>query len=93
MLLGVAAALGNLGSAWFVYWRVMHTKKDSVPLLLRLRLCPATPSPEMLDAASRPRFHLSRAHSCPFREVELVSGAGRDRRTDLLFALVVPCGA
>ncbi len=46
LLLGVAAAFGNLGSAWFVYWRVMHTKKDSGPLFTSVATVPgANPRP------------------------------------------------
>ena len=56
LLLGAAAAFGNLGSAWFVYWRVMHTKKDSGPLYTRSRLSLGKPSPECFDAASRRDF-------------------------------------
>src|SRR5215831_19951862 len=41
MLLGVAAILGNLGSAWFVYWRTMHTKKkDDGPLFTSVATVP-----------------------------------------------------
>ncbi len=56
LLLGVAAALGNLGSAWFVYWRVMHTKKDSGPLFTSVTTVPGQTLSRMLDAASRRDF-------------------------------------
>ena len=56
LLLGVAAALGNLGSAWFVYWRVMHTKKDSGPLFTSVATVPGQTLARMLDAASRRDF-------------------------------------
>ena len=56
LLLGVAAALGNLGSAWFVYWRVMHAKKDSGPLFTSVATVPGQTLARMLDAASRRDF-------------------------------------
>jgi phosphatidylglycerophosphate synthase len=56
LLLGVAAALGNLGSAWFVYWRVMHEKKDSGPLFTSVTTVPGQTLARMLDAASRRDF-------------------------------------
>ena len=56
LLLGVAAAFGNLGSAWFVYWRVMHTKKDSGPLFTSVATVPGQTLARMLDAASRRDF-------------------------------------
>jgi phosphatidylglycerophosphate synthase len=56
LLLGVAAALGNLGSAWFVYWRVMHTKRDSGPLFTSVATVPGQTLARMLDAASRRDF-------------------------------------
>jgi phosphatidylglycerophosphate synthase len=56
LLLGAAAALGNLGSAWFVYWRSMHTKKDSGPLFTSVATVPGQTLARMLDAASRRDF-------------------------------------
>ena len=56
LLLGIAAALGNLGSAWFVYWRTMHTKKDSGPLFTSVATMPGQTLAKMLDAASRRDF-------------------------------------
>ena len=56
LLLGAAAAFGNLGSAWFVYWRVMHTKKDSGPLYTSVATVPGQTLARMLDAASRRDF-------------------------------------
>lgn len=56
LLFGVAAALGNLGSAWFVYWRTMHTKKDSGPLFTSVATAPGQTLARMLDAASRRDF-------------------------------------
>jgi 1L-myo-inositol 1-phosphate cytidylyltransferase / CDP-L-myo-inositol myo-inositolphosphotransferase len=56
LLLGAAAALGNLGSAWFVYWRTMHTKKDSGPLFTSVATMPGQTLARMLDAASRRDF-------------------------------------
>jgi phosphatidylglycerophosphate synthase len=56
LLLGATAALGNLGSAWFVYWRVMHAKKDSGPLFTSVTTVPGQTLARMLDAASRRDF-------------------------------------
>ena len=56
LLLGAAAAIGNLGSAWFVYWRTMHTKKDSGPLFTSVSTVPGQTLARMLDAASRRDF-------------------------------------
>jgi len=56
LLLGAAAALGNLGSAWFVYWRTMHAKKDSGPLFTSVATVPDQTLARMLDAASRRDF-------------------------------------
>jgi len=56
LLLGVAAALGNLGSAGFVYWRTMHTKKEGGPLFTSVATMPGETLARMLDAASRRDF-------------------------------------
>ena len=56
LLLGVAAALGNLGSAWFVYWRVMRSKKDDGPLFTSVVAAPGQSLARLLDAASRRDF-------------------------------------
>jgi phosphatidylglycerophosphate synthase len=56
LLLGAAAALGNLGSAWFVYWRMMHTKKETGPLFTSVATVPGQTLARMLDAASRRDF-------------------------------------
>lgn len=56
LLLGLTAALGNLGSAWFVYWRVMRTKKESGPLFTSVATVPGRTLARMLDAASRRDF-------------------------------------
>src|SRR5262249_48208904 len=56
LLLGASAALGNLGSAWFVYWRMMHTKKESGPLFTSVATVPGQTLARMLDAASRRDF-------------------------------------
>jgi phosphatidylglycerophosphate synthase len=55
-LFGVAAALGNLGSAWLVYWRVMRPKKDDGPLFTSVVAAPGQSLARMLDAASRRDF-------------------------------------
>jgi len=55
LLLGIAAILGNLGSAGFVYWRTMHTKNDG-PLFTSVATIPGQRFARMLDAASRRDF-------------------------------------
>src|SRR5262249_59319490 len=53
LLLGVAAALGNLGSAWLVYWRGVWARKDGRPPFFslvdsprpRLARTPSSPPP------------------------------------------------
>jgi len=56
LLFGVAAALGNLASAWLVYWRVMRPKKDDGPLFTSVVTVPDESLARMLDAASRRDF-------------------------------------
>jgi len=56
LLLGAAAALGNLGSAWFVYWRMMREKDDSGPLFTSVSRTPDERLGRLLDAASRRDF-------------------------------------
>jgi phosphatidylglycerophosphate synthase len=56
MLLGVSAVLGNVGSAWFVYWRTMHARKGSGPLFTSVATLPGQTLARMLDAASRRDF-------------------------------------
>jgi phosphatidylglycerophosphate synthase len=56
LLLGAAAVLGNLGSAWFVYWRVMLSKDDSGPLFTSVSTAPDQRLARLLDAASRRDF-------------------------------------
>src|SRR5581483_8648803 len=56
LLLGLAAGLGNLGSASFVYWRVMRPKKDDGPLFTSVAAVPGDALARMLDAASRRDF-------------------------------------
>lgn len=56
LLLGIAAILGNLGSASIVYWRVMHAKKDSGPLFTSVSTSSGHALARTLDAASRRDF-------------------------------------
>ncbi len=83
LALGAGAVLGTLGSAGFVYWRLMRGK-DGGDTLVHLGVGSARAP---ADAASRfrlaPRFHLSRDPARAVRPIELVSGHGRDRRADL----------
>ena len=56
LLLGAAAALGNLGSAAFVYWRLMRIKDHSGPLFTSVSTTPDNRLARLLDAASRRDF-------------------------------------
>ena len=83
--LAPAAVLGTLGSAGFVYWRLMRVegrRRHAVHLGVRCARAAADAAPRLRLA---PRFHLSRDPACAFWPIELVSGHGRDRRADLFF--------
>ena len=56
LLLGAAAVLGSLGSASFVYWRLMHAKDDGGPLFTSVSEVPDQRLTRLLDAASRRDF-------------------------------------
>jgi 1L-myo-inositol 1-phosphate cytidylyltransferase / CDP-L-myo-inositol myo-inositolphosphotransferase len=56
LCLGAAAVLGNLGSAAFVYWRLMRVKEDGGPLFTSVSTAPDGSLARMLDAASRRDF-------------------------------------
>jgi 1L-myo-inositol 1-phosphate cytidylyltransferase / CDP-L-myo-inositol myo-inositolphosphotransferase len=56
LLLGVAAILGILGSAAFVYWRTMRVKNDSGPVFTSVSTAPDRRLARLLDAASRRDF-------------------------------------
>jgi 1L-myo-inositol 1-phosphate cytidylyltransferase / CDP-L-myo-inositol myo-inositolphosphotransferase len=56
LLLGASAVLGNLGSAGFVYWRLMRVKDDSGPLFTSVSAVPHRRLARLLDAASRRDF-------------------------------------
>jgi phosphatidylglycerophosphate synthase len=54
--LGAAAILGTLGSAGFVYWRVMRFKDGGDALFTSVSASPARPLSRLLDSASRRDF-------------------------------------
>ena len=56
LLLGAAAVLGTLGSAGFVYWRLMRTKDDGGSLFTSVSAEPGRPLSRALDSASRRDF-------------------------------------
>ena len=56
LMLGVAAVLGGLGSASFVYWRLMRVKLDSGPLFTSVSTAPDQRLARLLDGASRRDF-------------------------------------
>ena len=56
VLLGVSAVLGTLGSASFVYWRVLRPKRDAGPLFTSVARAPARPLARLLDTLSRRDF-------------------------------------
>jgi 1L-myo-inositol 1-phosphate cytidylyltransferase / CDP-L-myo-inositol myo-inositolphosphotransferase len=54
--LGVAAVLGTLGSAGFVYWRLMRFKDGGDTLFTSVSDAPERPLTRLLDSASRRDF-------------------------------------
>ncbi len=56
LALGASAALGTLGSAGFVYWRLMRPKRDAGPQFTSVSAEPERPLARALDAASRRDF-------------------------------------
>ena len=56
LLLGLSAVLGTLGSAGFVYWRVMRPKTGSGPLYTSVSAEPGKGFTKLLDALSRRDF-------------------------------------
>ena len=54
--LGGAAVLGTLGSAGFVYWRLMRVKGDGGALFTSVSAAPERPLARLLDTASRRDF-------------------------------------
>ncbi len=93
LALGAAAVLGTLGSAGFVYWRIMRAKKGAGALFTSVSAEPGGALAQALELGVAARFHLSRASACAVRPVELVSHARRDRRADLFLPRRLPRGA
>ncbi|MGH7002451.1 MAG: CDP-alcohol phosphatidyltransferase family protein, partial [Alphaproteobacteria bacterium] len=56
LALGIAAVLGTLGSAGFVYWRVMRPKRDGGPLYTSVSQAPSGALTQLLDSLSRRDF-------------------------------------
>ena len=56
LALGAGAVLGTLGSAAFVYWRVMRRKDDGGALFTSVSDSPGRPLTRLLDSASRRDF-------------------------------------
>jgi 1L-myo-inositol 1-phosphate cytidylyltransferase / CDP-L-myo-inositol myo-inositolphosphotransferase len=56
LALGVGAVLGTLGSAGFVYWRMMRTKEGGDTLFTSVSDAPERPLTRLLDSASRRDF-------------------------------------
>jgi 1L-myo-inositol 1-phosphate cytidylyltransferase / CDP-L-myo-inositol myo-inositolphosphotransferase len=54
--LGAGAVLGTLGSAGFVYWRLMHSKDGEDTLFTSVSDAPERPLTRLLDSASRRDF-------------------------------------
>ena len=54
--LGAAAVLGTLGSAGFVYWRLMRSKDGADTLFTSVSDAPERPLTRLLDSASRRDF-------------------------------------
>ncbi len=56
LALGAGAVLGALGSAGFVYWRVMRRKDDGGAMFTSVSDAPGRPLTRLLDSASRRDF-------------------------------------
>jgi phosphatidylglycerophosphate synthase len=56
LFLGAAAVFGTLGSAGFVYWRLMRLKDEGGALFTSVSAAPERPLARLLDAASRRDF-------------------------------------
>ena len=56
LALGAGAVVGTLGSAGFVYWRVMRRKDDGGALFTSVSEAPDRPLTRLLDSASRRDF-------------------------------------
>jgi len=56
LALGLSAVLGTLGSAGFVYWRLMRRKDGGGALFTSVTSAPDRPLARLLDAASRRDF-------------------------------------
>ena len=56
LALGVGAVLGTLGSAGFVYWRLMRSKDGGDTLFTSVSDAPERPLTRLLDSASRRDF-------------------------------------
>ena len=56
LALGAGAVFGTLGSAGFVYWRVMRRKDDGGALFTSVSDAPGRPLTRLLDSASRRDF-------------------------------------
>jgi 1L-myo-inositol 1-phosphate cytidylyltransferase / CDP-L-myo-inositol myo-inositolphosphotransferase len=54
--LGAGAVFGTLGSAGFVYWRLMHSKDGDGTLFTSVSDAPERPLTQLLDSASRRDF-------------------------------------
>jgi 1L-myo-inositol 1-phosphate cytidylyltransferase / CDP-L-myo-inositol myo-inositolphosphotransferase len=54
--LGAAAVMGTLGSAGFVYWRVIRRKTGAGPVYTSVSTAPTRPLARLLDALSRRDF-------------------------------------
>ena len=86
LALGAGAVLGTLGSAGFVYWRLMRGKDGADTLFTSVSASPEPASDATARFRLAPRFHLSGDPACAFRPVGLVPGPGGDRRADLFSA-------
>jgi phosphatidylglycerophosphate synthase len=56
LTLGAAAVLGTIGSASFVYWRMMRAKTDDGPLYTSVSTAPGRRLARLLDSLSRRDF-------------------------------------
>ena len=81
--LGAGAVLGTLGSAGFVYWRLMRSKDGGDTLFTSVSDAPERPLTRLLDSASRRDFIYLVILLALFGRSNWFRGYGRDRRADL----------
>jgi phosphatidylglycerophosphate synthase len=90
LALGAAAVAGTLGSAGFVYWRVMRPKRGEGPLYVSVSHQPSGALTAMLDSLSRRDFiYLVLALSIPGKAAWFLAMAGVGAPVFFILLLIV----